>query len=61
MPETTVRDRAKGQINHETFSSGPAPVFSQEEETRLVEHLKLTASLGYELIDTFCLRNISRP
>ena len=47
MPEATVRDRAKGRINPETFSSGPAPVFSQEEEARLIEHLKLTANLGY--------------
>ena len=57
MPEATVRDRVKGRINPETFSYDPAPVFSQEEEARLVEHLKLTASLGYgysrsELIDT---------
>ena len=35
------------QVHLETLSSGPQPLFSQEQEAHLVEHIKKMAKLGY--------------
>ena len=47
VPETTLRQRAKGRVNPETTNSGPAPLLSQEEEAVFVDHLKSMAGVGY--------------
>ncbi|XP_046582152.1 uncharacterized protein LOC124289604 [Haliotis rubra] len=47
VPETTLRDRARGRIHPETLKSGTEPILSLEEESRLVEHLKFMSSVGY--------------
>lgn len=47
VPQTTLRDRIMGRIDPETLSSGPSPLFTQEEEAMFVEHLKGMAELGY--------------
>lgn len=47
VPLTTLRDRVDGRIHIDTVKSGPAPLFSQEEEAKLVEHVKKMAAYGY--------------
>ena len=47
VPLQTLTDRITGKISIDVFKSGKPPVFSLEEETRLVNHLKEMASLGY--------------
>ncbi|XP_046573288.1 MFS-type transporter clz9-like [Haliotis rubra] len=47
VPEQTLTDRVKSITSPECLSSGPGPLLSQEEEARLVSHLKLMASVGY--------------
>lgn len=47
IPEASLRHKLSGRVNPEAVHSGPAPIFSQEEEALLVNHLKFTASVGY--------------
>ncbi|CAC5377713.1 unnamed protein product [Mytilus coruscus] len=47
VPLTTLRDRVDGRIHIDTVKSGPAPLFSQEEEAKLVDHVKMMAAYGY--------------
>jgi hypothetical protein len=47
VPLQTLGDRITGKISIDVVKSGKAPVFSLEEEARLVNHLKEIASLGY--------------
>lgn len=47
VPASTLRDRVKGRIDPETLKPGPAPLFSQEEEAKFVQHIKNMAELGY--------------
>ena len=47
VPVQTLRDRTSGKISIDVVKSGKAPVFSLEEEARLVNHLKEMAALGY--------------
>ena len=47
VPETTLRQRVLGRVDPERDASGRFPVFLQEEESQLVEHLKAMASVGY--------------
>jgi hypothetical protein len=48
VPEATLRHTLDGRINPEAVRSGPLLLFTQEEEAFRVEHLKFTASVGYE-------------
>ncbi|XP_038064724.1 uncharacterized protein LOC119735094 [Patiria miniata] len=64
VPESTLRDRVLGKVDPEATRSGPAPVFSLEEENNLVDHLKKMALLGYgysraEVIDTATIYAVS--
>ena len=43
----SLRHRFSGRVNPEATRSGPSSMFSQEEETQFVEHLKLKALCGY--------------
>ena len=47
VPEATLRHRLSGYVNPEAVKSGPAPLFKEEEEADLVNHLKLMAKVGY--------------
>ena len=47
VPEATLRDRVNGNINPEAVKSGAQPLLSQEEESHLVDHLKVMAASGY--------------
>ncbi|XP_052097897.1 uncharacterized protein LOC127732747 [Mytilus californianus] len=47
VPMKTLRDRITGKISPDCVTTGRAPVFSLEEETRIVEHVKSMASYGY--------------
>jgi hypothetical protein len=47
VPHSTLRDRVKGRIDPETIKPGPDPLFSQEQEAKLVAHIKTMADLGY--------------
>ncbi|KAJ8301136.1 hypothetical protein KUTeg_020123 [Tegillarca granosa] len=55
VPLTTLRDRVDGRCSVETVKSGPEPLFSQEEEVRLVNFVSYMASLGYGLSRTHVL------
>ncbi|CAG2211698.1 unnamed protein product [Mytilus edulis] len=45
--QKTLRDRITGKISPDCVTTGRAPVFSLEEEARIVEHVKSMASYGY--------------
>ena len=47
VPEQTLRDRIIGKVDPENTRSGPEPVFTQEEEARLVKHILQIAAVGY--------------
>jgi len=47
VPHNTLRDRVKGRVNPETTMTGSGPLFTLEEEAKLVAHIKLMADLGY--------------
>lgn len=40
VPLTTLRDRVVGQISIDVVSSKPPPLFTQEQESYIVEHIK---------------------
>ena len=47
IPTQTLRDRVLGKVDFETLRSGPRTVLDQEEEERLVNHIKQIANVGY--------------
>ncbi|XP_062613890.1 uncharacterized protein LOC134275640 [Saccostrea cucullata] len=47
VPLTTLRDRVDGRINIDVASSGPPPLFTQEQESYIVEHVKTMSEIGY--------------
>ncbi|XP_062566908.1 uncharacterized protein LOC134229216 [Saccostrea cucullata] len=47
IPEQTLRDRVNGNVKIETTKSGPDPLFSEEEEARLVKHIQQISAVGY--------------
>ena len=52
VPLTTLRDRVDGRVNIDCCQAGVPSLFSQEEESFLVEHLKPMAEIGYGLTRT---------
>ncbi|KAH3876991.1 hypothetical protein DPMN_000845 [Dreissena polymorpha] len=46
VPHNTLRDRVKGRVDPETTMKGSGPLFTLEEEAKLVAHIKLMAYLG---------------
>ena len=46
IPESTLRDRTRCKVELDA-RSGPERIFSVEEETQLVEHVKYMADIGY--------------
>jgi hypothetical protein len=47
VPITTLKDRIKGRVNVDAVKSGPSPLFSQEQEALLSQHINTMAELGY--------------
>lgn len=47
VPPTTLRDCVQGRVDPETTMTGPGPLFTQEEEVKLVKHITSMAELGY--------------
>ena len=47
VPLTTLRDRVDGRVSEETVKSGHDTLLSQEEEARLVNHIKYTSEVGH--------------
>ena len=45
--DSSLRLKMNGRVNPEAVRSGPPPLFAQEEESRLANHLKFMASIGY--------------
>ena len=46
MPESTLRDRTRGNITLDT-KVGVETLFTESEEKLLVDHVKYMASIGY--------------
>ncbi|KAJ8301133.1 hypothetical protein KUTeg_020120 [Tegillarca granosa] len=47
VPLTTLRDRVDGRVSIDTVRSGANPLFSLEQEAKLVDHIKFLAEVGY--------------
>lgn len=47
VPQQTLRDRVLGKIEPDCVTTGRAPVLSQYEEAKLVDHIESMASYGY--------------
>ena len=47
LPMQTLRDRVLGKVDPQCVTTGRAPVFSMEEESHIVGHLKAVAKYGY--------------
>ena len=47
LPESTLRNRVNGTVPLDTTKSGQSPLFSVEEEARLVDHLNIMGRAGY--------------
>ena len=47
VPDQTLRDRVTGHISIDTLKSGRSPIFSLDEEVKLVGHLQAVAKYGY--------------
>ena len=47
VPLTTLRDRVDGRVNIDCVSSGPPPLFTQEQESYIVEYIKTMSEIGY--------------
>ena len=56
IPNQTLRDRFSGRINHATERSGPAPLFSREEEEAFAEHITQMSNVGYAYTRTELLK-----
>lgn len=47
VPLTTLRDRVDGRISIDVVSSKPPPLFTHEQESYIVEHIKTMSEIGY--------------
>ena len=47
IPKSTLLDRVSERVGVDVVKSGPAPTLDVEQETRLVEHIKMMANFGY--------------
>jgi hypothetical protein len=55
VPLTTFRDRVDGRISIDCVSSGPSPLFTQEQESNMVAHVKTMSEIGYGYTWQKCL------
>ena len=46
-PETTLRKRISGSVDVDCVKAGPNPLFTLEQEARLVDHVTMLAKVGY--------------
>lgn len=47
IPEASLRHKVSGRVDPEATHSGPAPTFTQLEESNFVEHLRFMSGCGY--------------
>jgi len=47
VPITTLRDRVLGKVDHASALIGKHPMFTHDEELKLVHHIKTMAGFGY--------------
>ena len=47
IPRQTLCDRLTGKVDPECVTTGPAPIFSLEEEEKIVQHVKTMTSYEY--------------
>ena len=47
VSEASLPHKLSGRVSEEAKRSGPPPLFTQEEEAHLTDHLKFAASAGY--------------
>ena len=47
VPESTLRDRTRGNVDVDEAQPGPKRIFTREQEQELVEHVKYMANIGY--------------
>jgi len=47
VPLTTLRDRVDGRVHLDTLHAGAAPLFNQEQESNIVEHVKTMSEISY--------------
>lgn len=47
VPLTTPRDRVDGRVHLDTLHAGTAPMFNQEQESNIVEHVKRMSEIIY--------------
>ena len=47
VPKSTLQDRVTGRISLSARRSGPPPIFSPEQESRLVSYIQLMTKIGY--------------
>jgi len=47
VPRSSLQDRILGKVDLDTVKSGPDPLFSQEQEALLCNHIKTMAEVGY--------------
>ena len=55
VTKTTLRDRTAGRVDVNIMSAGALPLFSYEEEKKLVEHFKKMAEYGYGYTRKECI------
>lgn len=47
VPEATLRDRLALRVDPDVTRSGPGPMFTQEQESRLATHLEFMSNVGW--------------
>ena len=47
VPESTIKDRRLGNVSADTFTSGPKPLFTEQEEDLLKNHMFKMSENGY--------------
>jgi hypothetical protein len=47
VPITTLKDRVRVRVDIDVLKSGPAPMFTQEQEAILAAHLNTMGEVGY--------------
>ncbi|OWF45553.1 Jerky protein homolog-like [Mizuhopecten yessoensis] len=47
VPEVTLRMRVTGAVDTDTVKSGPSPLFSTEQEQRLIDHVEVLTRVGF--------------
>jgi len=47
VPESSLRHKYSGRVDANAVKSGPAPMFTPEEENKIYSYFKMMSSFGY--------------